>query len=182
VVDEESIISEKSPILTGQYVKRTVESNVFRLLLTGVDDSSVVEGTEPRLVRSRQEAKIEVIGQLRTAVEDQIAEKSINTSVAELREQLARVEGLFASASEQLAAEQATLSALEQRRRDAWASVRRIDSRLNVFSELQDRFMLLEEQYTSDLRRLDSIAEAGVRLSQLREERCPASRRRAPES
>ena len=70
LVDEESIISENSPVLTGQHTTKTVESNVFRLLLTGVDDSSVVESTEPRLVRSRQEAKIEVIEQLRTEIDD----------------------------------------------------------------------------------------------------------------
>jgi hypothetical protein len=173
VVDEESIISKASPVLTGQYTTRTVESNVFRLLLTGVDDSSVVEGNERRLVRSRQEAKVEVVEQLRTEVENQIVERRIDGSVAELREQLARVETLFASASEQLTAEQATLSALDQRRQGAWVTVRRVDSRLNVFSELQDRFTLLEKQYTSDLRRLESIAEAGIRLGQLHEARCP---------
>lgn len=173
LVDEESIISENSPVLTGQHTTKTVESNVFRLLLTGVDDSSVVESTEPRLVRSRQEAKIEVIEQLRTEIENQIAERGVDASVAELRDQLARVEALFDNASERLATEQGTLSSLEQRRRDSWATVRRIDSRLNVLSELQERFVLLEEQYTSDLRRLDSISEASVRLSQLKEERCP---------
>jgi len=173
VVDEESIISESSPIQTGQYTTRTVESNVFRLLLTGADDSSVIERNEPRLVRSRQEAKIEVVEQMRTDAERQIAEKQIVGSVADLREQLAAVQSLFDSASEQLACEQATLSTLDQRRQDAWATVRRIDSRLTVFSELQDRFVLLQEQYSSDLRRLESISEAGIRLSQLHEERCP---------
>jgi len=39
--------------------------------------------------------------------------------------------------------------------------------------ELQRRFALLEQQYLSDLRRLESIAEAGARLGQMNEERCP---------
>lgn len=39
--------------------------------------------------------------------------------------------------------------------------------------ELQKRFDLLQEQYESDLRRLEAISEAGSRLEQLKETRCP---------
>lgn len=42
-----------------------------------------------------------------------------------------------------------------------------------MLTELQQRFALLREQYVSDLRRLESIAEAGARLGQMSEERCP---------
>src|SRR5688500_19318159 len=46
-------------------------------------------------------------------------------------------------------------------------------SRCNVLGELKTRFLLLQEQYTSDIGRLDTISEAGRRLGQLAEERCP---------
>jgi hypothetical protein len=42
-----------------------------------------------------------------------------------------------------------------------------------VLSELQERFELLKKQYSSDLKRLDSISEAGVGLDKMKEERCP---------
>ena len=51
--------------------------------------------------------------------------------------------------------------------------LRQLESRSGVLRELQRRFALLEQQYLSDLRRLESIAEAGLRLGQMHEERCP---------
>ena len=39
--------------------------------------------------------------------------------------------------------------------------------------ELQTRFTLLKEQYESDLERLALVEQAGGRLEQLSEERCP---------
>lgn len=173
IVDEETVLSETSPVLSGQYVTKTAETSVFRLLLTGVDDSSVVEVTDQRIVRTQQEAKIEIIEELRRRAEEQIVERGIVGTVDELRGELARLETLFNQAAETLAAEQGALSALETRRNSSWGTTRRIDSRLSVLSELQERFTLLAQQYASDLRRLESISEAGTRLAQLREERCP---------
>ena len=72
-----------------------------------------------------------------------------------------------------LAAEQQSATALEERRRVAWTKLRRSESRTAALTELQQRFALLHEQYVSDLRRLESIAEAGTRLGQMSEERCP---------
>jgi hypothetical protein len=40
IIDEETVIKEDSPVLSGQVIHKTVESGVFRLLLTGTDDSS----------------------------------------------------------------------------------------------------------------------------------------------
>jgi hypothetical protein len=54
-----------------------------------------------------------------------------------------------------------------------WERVRRAESRLDVLRELQSRFVLLQAQYESDLRRLEATAEAGGRLQELAEERCP---------
>jgi hypothetical protein len=42
IVDESKIISDASPLLTGQYTSKTAERSVFNLLLSGVDDSSII--------------------------------------------------------------------------------------------------------------------------------------------
>jgi hypothetical protein len=42
IVDETAIQSEYSPAETGQYVSPTVERSVFKLLITGQDDSAIV--------------------------------------------------------------------------------------------------------------------------------------------
>ena len=49
IIDEETIIKEDSPVLSGQFMSKTVESGVFRLLLTGTDDSSVIAKEDPKV-------------------------------------------------------------------------------------------------------------------------------------
>ena len=173
LVDEETVIREASPIFSGQYTLRTAENSVFRLLLTGVDDSSVVAKDDPVVSKSRQEGKAEMIEVLLERARKQIADMKLDGDAVALREQLDRVESLFDKASEELAAEQETVAALEERRRKAWRGLRQVESRVDVLSELQRRFELLQDQYSSDLRRLDAISEAGGRLGQMKEERCP---------
>lgn len=173
MVDEETVISAASPIFSGQYTARTAESSVFRLLLTGVDDSSVVAKENPKVAKGRQEGKAEVLDTLLERAREQIAETNIDGDPEVLRGQLARLESLFEKASAELAIEQQSVGALEERRRSAWALLRHVESRGDVLSELQTRFELLQDQYSSDLRRLEAISEAGIRLGQMKEERCP---------
>ena len=72
-----------------------------------------------------------------------------------------------------VASEQQASSGLEERRKTAWTKLRESQSRLAVLTELHERFTLLKAQYASDLLRLESIAEAGIRLDQMEQTRCP---------
>lgn len=173
VVDEESIITKRSPILTGQYTAKTTERNVFRLLLTSVDDSSVREEPDPRLAREKESGRSEVLDKVRESLLDRIRVVGIEGTVEELRQQLERTESDIHSVSVELNTEQRSATELENSRRESWSEMRRIESRQAVIEELQARFTLLDEQYASDLLRLESIAEAGWRLDQLSEDRCP---------
>ena len=62
IVDEESVIKEDSPVLSGQVIHETVEGGVFRLLLTGTDDSSIIAKEDPKVAKGRQAGKIELTG------------------------------------------------------------------------------------------------------------------------
>lgn len=173
LVDEESVISATSPVLTGQYTRRTVEGCVFRLLLTGTDDSSIIAQEDPKLAKGRQEGKADILETLLQRNRDQLSELKVIGNTAEVRDQLARLETAAETASVELAVEQRSAAAVEERRRGAWTRLRQAESRADVLSELQKRFDLLQVQYLSDLRRLEAITEAGFRLGQLKEERCP---------
>jgi len=173
LVDEEDVIAEKSPIHTGQFTNATVESAVFRLLLTGVDDGSVVAGDDPKVARGRQAGKAEMLELLLTSTQGRLSELQLPGDEQAWRDHLLTIEAQAEEAEKVLAAEQQSAAALEERRRAAWAMLRRSESRSAVLTELQQRFALLHEQYVSDLRRLESIAEAGTRLGQMSEERCP---------
>lgn len=173
IVDEESVITKRSPVLSGQYTEKTAESSVFRLLLTGTDDSGVLAKDDPKRLKGRLEGKTEVLEALLEKAVEQVQARQLTATFDEKRDQLARADAEIDAASNELMAEQMSVTALEESRRNAWTQLREIESRGSVLTELQTRFKLLEQQYTSDLRRLEAVAEAGVRLGQMKEDRCP---------
>lgn len=173
LVDEETVISETSPILTGQYTTATAESAVFRLLLTGVDDGLVISIEDPKVSKGRQAGKVEMLDLLLYQTKGRVAEMRLPGDVQTWHDMLAQVETLYEAAQKELAVEQQNAALLEGKRRAELNGLRQLESRSGVLRELQRRFALLEQQYLSDLRRLESIAEAGTRLGQMNEERCP---------
>lgn len=173
IIDEETVIKENSPILSGQFTSKTVESGVFRLLLTGTDDSSIIAKEDPKVAKGRQAGKVELLEGLLTATRERLAELGEVSTLAEERDRLTRIEASIQAALVERNAAQASVAPLQARRNAAWTALREVESELAVLSELQTRFDLLQEQYESDLRRLEAIGEAGLRLDQLKEERCP---------
>lgn len=173
LVGEETIIREETPIFSGQVINKTVETAIFRLLLTGVDDSSVVTREDPKIASGRQKGKTEVIQTLSTDLHSQLQALNLTYNQSELDKQLERVNSLFELATAELEVDQQALDVLDGRHSEARAQLGEIESKLTVSSGLQNRFRLLMKQYESDLRRLESVAEAGTRLGQLPEVRCP---------
>lgn len=173
IIDEETVIKETSPVLSGQFTSKTVESGTFRLLLTGTDDSSIIAKEDPKVAKGRQAGKVELLDGLVKDVRERLAELGEVATLTDERDRLTQIEASIQTALVERVAAQASVVPLEAKRGTAWTTLRTAESRLAVLSELQTRFDLLQEQYVSDLRRLETIAEAGVRLGQLREERCP---------
>lgn len=173
IIDEETVIKEDSPILSGQFTSQTVESGVFRILLTGTDDSSIIAKEDPKVAKGRQAGKIELLEGLLRATRERLAELGEASTLTEERDRLTQIEASIQSALLERTAAQASIAPLQAKRSMAWTALKAVESKLAVFSELQTRFDLLQQQYESDLRRLEAIAEAGVRLDQLKEERCP---------
>lgn len=173
LVDELAVQSEESPIYSGQRMSRTAEEGVFRMLLTGIDDSSVIAGENPALLKVRHGGRTDVIETMLLRLQDQMRAAEVAGDIEEKRRQLSRAETAVEAASSELLEQQQSASALEERRRNVWSRLRQVESKEDVLSELQKRFDLLREQYESDLRRLAAITEVGVRLAEMKEERCP---------
>lgn len=174
VVGEEDVIAERSPILSGHNTSKTAEVSVFRLLLTGADDSSLVERDEPKMAKGIPQGKKELLEDLLEKNSREIGSVGLDDIESEgVTGALEEAEQAVAAATSVLSAERASASTLEEDRKAAWQALRQVESRAAVVTELQRRFDLLQEQYASDLRRLEAIGEAGVRLAQMTEERCP---------
>jgi len=173
IIDEETIIKESSPVLSGQVLHKTVESCVFRLLLTGTDDSSIIAKEDLKVAKGRQAGRIELLETLLNATRERLAALGEVSTLAEEQDRLTRIEVSIQTALVERNAAQASVAPLQAKRSTTWTALKAVESKLAVYSELQTRFDLLQKQYESDLRRLEAIAEAGVRLDQLKEERCP---------
>ena len=173
VVDEEEVIGQISPYLSGQPTGKTKERSVFRLLLTGVDDSSITAIEDPKISKVRKEAKTEVIQQLLDESSKELAEKGLQLDENAVRQAAEDVSTELEGLKAKISVEQDAISALETQRRSLWEVYKRAQSQLAVLSELRTRFGLLSDQYRSDLARLEAISEAGFRLAQMPEERCP---------
>lgn len=173
IVDEEAVIGRISPYLSGQFTLKTKERSVFRLLLTGVDDSSITAIEDTKISKVRKEAKGEVIQQLLDESSKELDEMELQLDESAVRRANEDVSTELDEIKAEIAVEQDAINALERQRRSLWEDDKRAQSQLAVLSELRTRFGLLNDQYRSDLARLEAISEAGIRLAQMPEERCP---------
>jgi hypothetical protein len=179
MVDETDVIAERSPALSGQHQNRTPEISVFRLLLTGEDDSGLEEQTEPKVAKRIQDAKKEVLQSLIEQNRADLNSLGVEHAPDALSEALLAANNAKEAALQAVSSVRDMASRLEAERQAAWREVQRVESRIAVVTELQRRFELLEQQYESDLGRLEAIREASFRLGQIREERCPVCGARA---
>jgi hypothetical protein len=169
VVDETAMQSETPPALSGRPTDKTKEISTLRLLLQNEDDSNLV-AVPSRAERNRlANAKVEVLDRLLAELEEQVN----NTGPAgELRTRLDRLSAAIHQQTSSLAqrtTERAGLvNDLAKADRLANAAQRSIDDA----DVLKSRFQLLLEQYTSDLKRLEMVAEAGTLLGYFNPGRC----------
>lgn len=157
------ITSNKSPIFTGQWVEATREYGVFRLLLTGLDDSSVTPETDiaadPKPSVERRALNPDTVSQIISDYEDELARLTENPDGLEQEE---------SDINDEIDKLQASIRAMEgkinkttKERREVYENYSRMVARSNEIMELLDRFRLLDQQYTNDLKRLAAIQQSG---------------------
>ncbi len=173
IIDENTIIAERSPIHSGRPTDKTRESAVFRLLLTGVDDSSLVSAADPKLEKVRRAGRTEILEDLAVEARTEIERLALDLDRAGVGDRMDEIEAELAALRQDLLGEKAQIGEVERLRRSKWQETRKLESRLAVLRELSLRFDLLEEHYASDQARLESIGEAAGRLGELHQDRCP---------
>ncbi len=172
IVDEETIIKKDSPIVSGDSTQRTAQISLFKLLLTGVDDSALVAVKKRAIARAEIEGQLVVINELIADYDADLKEMT-EASAEELTGQLGRLETSIAASERAMSSERGTFEAQERERRDAWRTAEQIQARAAEIAGLKERFALLDQSYASDLRRLEAIAEAGAYFVSLPQGYCP---------
>ncbi|PWK63680.1 AAA family ATPase [Aminobacter sp. AP02] len=95
VVPEGDIQKRGSPIETGDYLTKTPEMAVFKLLATGVDDSAVQPVDEDRTRVASRAAKAEIIDELIVRYKDKLTSiVGDEDDVGELEDQLSKLEDM----------------------------------------------------------------------------------------
>ncbi|WP_306031275.1 hypothetical protein [Stappia sp. MMSF_3263] len=168
IVQEGEIQRTGSPFWSGQYTTQTSEIATVKLLLTGIDDSSVVPDADQSPDNSRQIALIdELLSDLQTEIEDLGEDKT------DLEEQLERLERSIENRREELSISQKTLDTLVSERRNLFEGKQEVSDRLDEISDLFARFELLSDHYDVDLKRLTAIQESGSMFVHVEQVACP---------
>jgi len=163
LVKESDITKEFSPLLSGQNTEKTKDYSVFKLMLTGVDDSALVAQAEMQaeLINTRKSnnAKVEFIDELLNELQAELGEIGINRTEAE--EQLLQLQTQAEVQQEILNRRQRELDEKIERRYEVMQQIERLSDRINEISSLLSRFELLKDHYQIDLERLAAIEESG---------------------
>jgi hypothetical protein len=172
VVSEGDIIAEKSPVLaSGTPSERTLEQNLFKFLITGIDDSAAVTVQKSSERKAAKAAKIELVDEMIAQLDTELGE--VPPAEKETEQQLERLDqsanGLFA----QLQDTQKKLDSLIIERRSATDRRRELQDRADELDLTLQRFAKLQAVYSSDLQRLQSIEEGGYVLVAMAGMDCP---------
>ena len=171
IVDETSILSGASPAQSGQRDSASVERSVFKLLLTGMDDSAVVPVMDRKSFRTSKAAKLEVLNELISSGQADLDAEFPDAS--ELTEQDERLEESLGAAQADVDAAQQTVRALLLSRRTVSLEYSREESRMSEIEVNLRRFAQLHEVYQSDIERLEALEEGGFVLAIGGDRDCP---------
>lgn len=167
IVQEDEIQQKSSPFWSGQYTTKTSELATTKLLLTGVDDSGVVQINTSGTDNSKQ---IDLIDELLEELDHDI---SLVGEEVEITGQLERLESTIAEQKQILATEQKKLDDLLGSKREVFIQIQEKKSRQREITELLQRFELLDEHYKVDIERLKSIQESGYLFAYVEVAICP---------
>lgn len=171
MVDETSIQSEESPVLSGQHVSGPTERSVFKLLLTGLDDGALVEVVDRTTFRTSKAAKVEVVTEMVDATEAELEEEFPDRG--DLRDQEKRLEQTFVAAQTEADATQGSVRELLAEKRRIVMQFAQMERRIGEVDLNLARFAQLHQVYQSDIERLEALEEAGFLLSLGGDRECP---------
>lgn len=169
VVDEERIIAERPPHLSDSYTERTVESEVFRMLITGNESGEVlvVPGKEDI---AGIDAKLELVASMIESAQADFKKTELKES--ELDTELAGIEETRGRALAEYERARLSVTELEGTLKEHSRNLREAQTRLVVVAGLIKRFELLDTHYDSNINRLATIEETGSLLTALPSKSC----------
>lgn len=172
VVSEKDIIDEKSPVYnSGIPAERVFEQNLFKLLITGTDDSATVTVPKTSDRKVAKTAKIELVDELIAQFDTELGEEPPDEK--EIKEQFERLDQYANDLFAQLQHTQGELDRLVIERRKVTDCYGGLQEKAAELDLTRQRFAKLQAVYSSDLLRLQSIEEGGYILVAMSGMKCP---------
>ncbi|MCH4022372.1 MAG: hypothetical protein LKH33_04535 [Acetobacter sp.] len=169
LVDEISVIDEQSPILGRDGYSTTARERMFAFMLSGKDDKGVIAAERREITNTRLNAQISVITDLLAPLQIRLGQVDPES----LDDTIERVEGTITSVTTSIAEYEDERTQLIVERQSANDDLQRAETQLIAIDELLTRYHLLAERYSSDLERLDFIAEGAYYFDSLQDMKCP---------
>ncbi|GAB9167376.1 ATP-binding protein [Bradyrhizobium diazoefficiens] len=171
LIEEDLIINGRSPILySQQHAEVTFEKNLFRLLLTGQDDSGVQTVMSSKSRTLATTAKVEILDELIAQIDEQLGEGEIDR--ADLQRRIDDVDASLASLHETVQGAQKDIDDLVSERRAKADRKLEFNGRLTELDVTLGRFASLDAVYGSDIARLEALEEGGFILSAMSGQDC----------
>ncbi|MDK4730603.1 hypothetical protein [Rhizobium phaseoli] len=171
IVTETEITDQRSPLSDGNPTADTPNFATFKLMLTGVDDSSLVSSAPVSPEDQTREAQIELLDQLIGDYRERL--KALTKTPKELEDQLQRIDDSMMQHAVQLASSDADFRVKSLRRRELRERFETESERRSEVQALLERFSLLNRHYDSDVARLKGIEETGTLFVALGQASCP---------
>jgi hypothetical protein len=168
LVSETQMQSKMSPVLGGQVIQETAEKAVFRCLLNGRDDSSLIP-LQAQAEKQMSKGKLDLLSTLIEGLEAQLDTK---VSLEELRQQLQAIDVSIRNDAEAIEGLLRDRSIVSRQRVEVGDLYDEQARRLAEVTDLISRFGILRDQYESDLARLEMVREAGTLLGYFRSGTC----------
>ncbi|MGO3869723.1 MAG: hypothetical protein ACTJH7_06545 [Alcaligenes sp.] len=172
VVGEEDIMSKRSPVyVSNSVIDRTLDRNVFKLLLTGQDDAATIAVPNESVRIAAKAAKLDLVDEMLAQLDKELGEESL--SRMQLDDQLEELETSGATTTAKLQAVQAMLDDNAAERRAAVDQHQELTALAAELDITLERFVKLQFVYSSDLDRLHSIEEGSSLLVTMAGRDCP---------
>lgn len=168
LVDEVSIITQDSPVRTTQYTQKTLEENIFRLVLSGKDDSEIVATLNKDEItnkKGRIELYDELIDNLKKELPDENHE-NIDIQISKLDKFINQFRSEYLVSSQEF-------KILDKQKRDLYSNILKKERQLLSIHESLKRSKILWKQYNSDISRLKGTLEAGYAFNNISTSNCP---------
>lgn len=169
LIDEDRMFSVATPTQISPKNSPTLDKNVFKVLITGKDDSSIVPIADQATLKAGNIGKIELLNEMI----EELDQKLLNIKLEDLEttydKQLQRAQFL----GEEFEATQKSLDNFVMLRRDALDNQNRLDTQSSQLRAMEQRFIDLRETYITDIRRLEAIEEGGFLLRKFEDQPCP---------